>query len=145
MAYDPDDGSFHVFAVGSTTQNVFQVTYANGNWSAWQNLGGTVQPGLSAFYQGGTFAVWAVSPGGNLFQDTFATHWQGWQSIGNGGEALSGSPAVVQNPTDGSFHAFARSAKSGAMYQVTYVPGQGWVDWQNLGGGLQGGFAAVFV
>ncbi len=144
VAYDGDNGTFHVFAVGSTTQNVFQVTYANGSWGTWQNLGGTVQPGLSAFYQNGTFAVWSVSPAGNLFQDTFTSHWSGWQYIGNGGEALGAAPAVVQNPSDGTFHAFARGVKSGNVYQVTYVPGQGWIDWQNLGGVLQGGIGATY-
>jgi hypothetical protein len=91
------------------------------------------------------FHVFGISPGGNLFQDYYMSGWSGWSSIGNGGEALSGTPAVAYDPDNGTYHVFAVATSSGAVWQVTFVPGVGWGTWQNLGGDLQDGLAAVYV
>ncbi|MEZ0112556.1 hypothetical protein ABH920_006578 [Catenulispora sp. EB89] len=146
IAYDSDNGSYHAFAVGKSSGNVYQVTFTPGSgWGDWQNLGGVVQGGVSAVFENGTFHIFSISPGGNLFQDTFSSGWSGWQLLGNDSEALTGSPGVAYDSDNSSFHAFAQGANSGALYQVTYTPGSGWGDWQNLGGVLQGGFNAVYV
>lgn len=148
VAYDPDNGTYHVFAVGRTSGNVYQVTFAPGvGWTDWQNLGGTLQGGLSAVYENGTFEVFGTSPGGNLFEDWFGSSgWSGWGEVtgGNDGEALAGGPAVAYDPGNGTFHAFAVGKNTGNTYQVTFVPGTGWTDWQNLGGAVKPGLSAVY-
>ena len=146
IAYDPDNSTYHAFAIGATSGNVYQVTYApSTGWSNWQNLGGVVQGGISAVYESGTFHVFAISPGGNLFQDTYASSWTGWQQLGNDSEALTSSPGIAYDAGNSSFHAFAQGSTSGNMYQVTYTPSTGWGNWQNLGGVLRGGFNATYV
>jgi CHAP domain len=145
IAYDPDNGTYHAFAVGKTSGNVYQDTYTpSSGWGDWQNLGGVVQGGVSAVYEGGTFHVFSISPGGGLFQDTYSSGWTGWLSLGNDGEALTGTPGIAYDPDNGSFHAFAVGKTSGNVYQDTYTPSSGWGDWQNLGGVLQGGVSAVY-
>ncbi|MEY9855816.1 hypothetical protein ABH935_001420 [Catenulispora sp. GAS73] len=148
VAYDPDNGTYHVFAVGRTSGNVYQVTFVPGTgWTDWQNLGGTLQGGLSAVYENGTFEVFGTSPGGNLFEDWFGSSgWSGWGEVtgGNDGEALAGGPAVAYDPGNGTFHAFAVGKNTGNTYQVTFVPGTGWTDWQNLGGAVKPGLSAVY-
>ena len=68
----------------------------------------------------------------------------GWQGLGSGGVALTGSPGVAYDPGDGSFHAFGLGLDEG-LYQTTYTPASGWASWQDLGGQLQGGLNAGYV
>ncbi|MEY9855815.1 hypothetical protein ABH935_001419, partial [Catenulispora sp. GAS73] len=88
-------------------------------------------------------------PGGNLFEDWYGSSgWSGWGEVtgGNDGEALAGGPAVAYDSDNGTFHAFAVGKNSGSTFQVTFVPGTGWTDWQNLGGTVQnGGLSATYV
>jgi hypothetical protein len=50
VAYNGGDGSYHAFALGSNGQT-YQETYTpSAGWGSWQNLGGTLQGGISAVY-----------------------------------------------------------------------------------------------
>jgi len=144
VAYDPADGSYHAFALG-TNGNVYQNTYTTtAGWGDWQNLGGGLQGGVSAAYVNGQFHVFSVSTTGNLYQDTWNGSWTGWQDLGNDSTSLTGSPGIAYDSADGSYHAYALGT-NGNLYQTTYTTTAGWGDWQNLGGGLQGGFNATYI
>jgi hypothetical protein len=143
VTYDSSDGSYHVFTVGATSGNVYQDTIASSGAQTWQDLGGTLQGGLSARNANGVFVIFSVSPSGNLYEDEYNSGWSGWESHGNDSEALTGSPGFVFSGSDDSNHVYAIGG-NGNVYQDT-ISSSGSNTWQNLGGVLQGGLNALYL
>ncbi|MCW2935011.1 MAG: hypothetical protein JWM19_5973, partial [Actinomycetia bacterium] len=75
VAYDSSDGSYHVFGIGGSTGNVYQVTISASGSVDWQDLGGSLKGGVSATYNNGQFDIFSVSTTGVLYEDTWNGGW----------------------------------------------------------------------
>jgi hypothetical protein len=108
-------------------------------WSHWGSLGGVIgsKPGVAA--RRGTPYVDVVGTGTNseVFIQTWAGRWTGWQSIGG---AARGGPAVVSY-LPGYVHVFVRGTND--QLYVRAWTGSAWTDWVTLGGTLSSSPAAV--
>jgi hypothetical protein len=150
--YNPDNDTWHIFAIGRTTGNVWHASYNPSNslgWS-WQNIGGTLAYGVSAFYSASKYHVYGMNSGGNMYHIDWNNGWGAPILIGHpgttGNEAVTGTPAVVYRTDNATIHLFAIGASSGNLYHWAY--NNGWGTPQNLGGvyarGVAGGVAGYF-
>ncbi len=124
-------GVYHVFGV-RTDHRLYQVAYQPGHgWLAPQVLGGSFRGTPSVTYRSGRYDVFGVGTDGRIYQVTYSATWHAPVALPVSGVFAGGVAAVVAS--DGSFH-LATLGTNKSLYQVTWLPGKGWVAPRNMGG-----------
>ncbi len=135
------DGGTELFAVAGNG-SLMRDDFANGSWSGWARLPGTLAfTGVPAVAKGadGRLAVFARTTGGQvaeLWQASPGSRaWDGPATLGS--ETVSSAPAAVSWP-DGHLEVFARlgDGSLGAVTQLNPADFGGWSSWSSLGGHL---------
>lgn len=136
-------GRTDVFVRG-TDNALWQRTLANGAWSAWSSLGGTLTDSPSAAVDPLTGRVSVFMRGGDgaLYSRTY--DGQSWESTfqrldGPTGGSFTGAPAVAVSR--GRTDVFVRGTDN-ALWQRTLTSGT-WSAWSSLGGNLSDSPAAA--
>ncbi|MGC0328342.1 murein DD-endopeptidase MepM/ murein hydrolase activator NlpD [Streptomyces sp. SAI-170] len=126
------DGRLEVFAAGADGVHHAWQLEPNGNWSAWESLGGPGGAELAiAPNADGRLELFAIN--GNVFQHRYQLSasggWSGWESFGGGGRDVAAGVNA-----DGRIEVFA-SGPVGLFHKYQTAPNSGWSDWEPTGGG----------
>ncbi|MCJ0869673.1 peptidoglycan DD-metalloendopeptidase family protein [Streptomyces sp. AP-93] len=130
------DGRLEVFAAGADgVQHAWQQE-VNGNWSAWETLGGPGNAELAiASNADGRLEMFALA--GNTFQHRWQLSpsggWSNWETFGGGGRDTAAGVNA-----DGRIEVYA-SNPSGIFHRYQVAPNGGWSDWEPTGGGPANG------
>jgi alpha-galactosidase len=128
-AYANADGSLVVFVTGTDSQ-VYQNTYANGGWSGWTSLGGSLADAPTVAYTSTT--AWTLTGTGTDGQIWTLTPAGGWSAIGTPtGLSVYGRPSAV---TDGTTTYVAVRADDDSVWLDTSSAAGQWSGWTSLGG-----------
>jgi ligand-binding sensor domain-containing protein/signal transduction histidine kinase len=113
---------------------------ANGDWSSWISLGGSVYPGLgTGLNAAGEIEVFAVGRATDsvqvICQKTAAHGWSGWTNLGG----PSVPPVAVGRDADGRLEIFVLDKLGAALHLSQTNALGGWSDWTNMGGRFEPG------
>jgi repeat uncharacterized protein DUF346 len=124
-------GRIDVFARGP--DNALWHKWFDGNWSAWESLGGSLASGPDvASWGSGRLDVFARGMDNSLQHKSYAGQWSGWESLGGG---LTSDPSAVSWGS-GRLDVFARGGDM-ALWHIWYE--NAWSGWESLGGALGSG------
>lgn len=128
-AYANADGSLALFVTGVNAK-VYQRTYANGAWSGWSSLGGSLADAPTVAYTSPT--AWTLTGTGTDGQVWTRTAAGTWSAIGTPtGLSVYGRPSAV---TDGTTtYVAVRTNDDGVWLNTSGTAGQ-WSGWTSLGG-----------
>ncbi len=127
--YANSDGSLVVFALG-TDAHVYQRTFANGAWSGWTSLGGSLADAPTVAYTGPN--AWTLTGTGTDGQIWTLTPTGGWNAIGTPTSlSVYGRPSAV---TDGTTTYVAVRTNDDAVWLDTSTAAGQWSGWTSLGG-----------
>ena len=95
-------GAVHVTA-RATTDEIWERVYANGTWSAWQSLGGTLNGSPTLLAAAGRVYLFAVAADNRLWQRNFVDGgWGGWFQRGEFATDEIQGPIGTEPGPDGS-------------------------------------------
>jgi len=141
------DGQLEVFRVDDAGKLCHRWRKAaNGAWSAWVSLGGSLLPGVGMVNDtNGEMQIFGVdrisrSLEGIRQLTTNSLSWSAWTNFGGRFE----SPPVAERNADGRIEVFAVDADTHEVKHLwqTDAPG-GWSAWTSLGGSLEPGLVAA--
>ncbi|MFJ8207754.1 peptidoglycan DD-metalloendopeptidase family protein [Streptomyces sp. NPDC096033] len=126
------DGRLEVFAAGADGVHHAWQQEVNGNWSAWEPLGGPGNAELAiAPNADGRLEMFALS--GSTFQHRWQLSpsggWSNWETFGGGGRDTAAGVNA-----DGRIEVYA-SGTVGLFHRYQLVPNGGWSEWEPTGGG----------
>lgn len=136
--FDPDAESNLLFFSSETGSG-------SGDYSAWQNLGGPVDPAFRPAVvtnADGRVEVFVRDTSGDvkhIWQTSAGGGWSGWSSLGTPGPGAAGDVAVAIDGVLAGSRAGCLEAlvvgNNSHLYQISQVsPGGGWSAWNDLGG-----------
>ena len=124
-------GRLDVFARGS--DNALWHKWFDGQWSAWESLGGSLASGPDVTSWGsGRLDVFARGTDNTLQHRYYDKGWSNWESLGGG--ITSDPSAVAWGP--GRLDVFARGGDN-ALWHIWFAGA--WSKWELLGGVLASG------
>ncbi|WP_030712499.1 peptidoglycan DD-metalloendopeptidase family protein [Streptomyces sp. NRRL F-2580] len=126
------DGRLEVFAAGADGVHHAWQQEVNGNWSAWEPLGGPGNAELAiAPNADGRLEMFALS--GATFQHRWqlapSGGWSNWENFGGGGRDTAAGVNA-----DGRIEVYA-SGPAGLFHRYQTAPSGGWSEWEPTGGG----------
>ncbi|MER6098498.1 peptidoglycan DD-metalloendopeptidase family protein, partial [Streptomyces sp. NPDC001728] len=126
------DGRLEVFAAAADGVHHAWQMQSNGNWSAWEALGGPGNAELAiAPNADGRLEMFAIN--GNTFQHRYqlspSGSWSGWEAFGGGGRDIAAGVNA-----DGRIEVFA-SGPVGLFHKYQVGANAGWSGWEATGGG----------
>lgn len=122
-----------VFARRSSDGAILVRNVANGAWTPWSSLGGSMTSGPAAAAYGPTIQVFARGQDAAVWTDALSNGaWTGWRSLG--GYTTSAPAAIRRRGTN--YLDVAVKGGDNTIYLNTYIPGSGWHGWTGLGGSL---------
>jgi hypothetical protein len=126
------DGRLEVFAAGADGVHHAWQQEVNGNWSAWEALGGPGNAELAvAPNADGRLELFALN--GNTFQHRWQSSpsggWSDWETFGGGGRDTAAGVNA-----DGRIEVYA-SGPVGLFHRYQVAPNGGWSEWEPTGGG----------
>lgn len=126
------DGRLEVFAAGADGIHHAWQQRVNGDWSAWEPLGGPGNAELAiAPNADGRLELFALS--GSTFQHRWQLSpsggWSNWEAFGEGGRDTAAGVNA-----DGRIEVYA-SGPVGLFHRYQLAPNGGWSEWTPTGGG----------
>lgn len=124
-----NSGRHDLFTVGSDLR-LRHRTYADGQWTGWQDLGGalTSAPAVAS-WGANRLDVFARGIDNTLQHIWYDGTWHKWESLGG---KLTSAPTVASWEA-GRLDIFARTTGNTMIHKWF---ASGWSNWENLGGGL---------
>ncbi|WP_243638851.1 glycoside hydrolase family 27 protein [Streptacidiphilus pinicola] len=128
-AYAASNGSLDVFVLG-TDSHAYRNTYANGSWSGWTSLGGSLADAPTVAYTGPT--TWTLTGTGTDGQIWTLPAGGSWSAVAAPtGLSVYGRPSAV---TDGTTTYMAVRTNDDAVWIDTSTAAGQWSGWTSLGG-----------
>jgi hypothetical protein len=126
------DGRLETFAAGADgVYHSWQLT-VNGDWSAWQSVGGPHNSQLAiATNSDGRLELFALSDStfDHIWQTAPSAGWSSWENFGGGGYRVAAG-----NNADGRIEVMASNA-NGVFHRWQTSPSSGWGNWEGTAGG----------
>lgn len=126
---DAGNGALYLFIRGADNALWYTTKPADGKWTAWKTLGGTLTSAPAVTVSGSIYVAARGSDGAVWLRTLpFGGTWTPWTSLGGG---LRGSPALATVP-DGSVHLFLRGLDDQLWQRVG--DSTGWTSYASFGG-----------
>jgi hypothetical protein len=147
-AVERSNGDISVLARSTDGKIWERVRQANGNWTAWVQVGpgGSCTSPPSALRFGASVHVFCQASDGNVWRNTSSASlsWQGWGMIMTPppGKVMTADPPAVVDDGQGKLHHFVRVTDN-SIWGIVFNTGTGiWGSWFAMGGATNYGPAA---